>query len=100
MRVDMQQLEVLTREASALAQGETRAIPIHALTADEAEVGRILQICNACRYCEGFARSFPLCLHLGCVMATFATMPYGKFAHGVFRCAALLKWTIERRQSN
>jgi citrate/tricarballylate utilization protein len=38
-----------------------------------------------------------LCLHLGCVMAFFLTMPYGKFAHGVYRCAALLKWAIERR---
>jgi citrate/tricarballylate utilization protein len=25
-------------------------------------------------------------------------MPYGKFAHGAFRCAALLKWSIEKRQ--
>ena len=39
-----------------------------------------------------------LCLHLGAVMAFFATMPYGKFAHGVYRAAALLKWAIERRQ--
>ena len=39
-----------------------------------------------------------LCLHLGAVMTFFATMPYGKFAHGVYRCAALLKWSIERRQ--
>jgi citrate/tricarballylate utilization protein len=27
-------------------------------------------------------------------------MPYGKFAHGIFRSAALLKWAIERRQPN
>ena len=39
-----------------------------------------------------------LCLHLGAVMAFFATMPYGKFAHGVYRTAALLKWSIEKRQ--
>jgi citrate/tricarballylate utilization protein len=39
-----------------------------------------------------------LCLHLGAVMAFFATMPYGKFAHGVYRVAALLKWSIEKRQ--
>jgi len=39
-----------------------------------------------------------LCLHLGAVMALFATLPYGKFAHGVFRVAALLKWSIEKRQ--
>jgi citrate/tricarballylate utilization protein len=41
-----------------------------------------------------------LCIHLGSVMALFATLPYGKFAHGVYRTAALLKWAIERRQPN
>ncbi len=39
-----------------------------------------------------------LALHLGVVMALFLTLPYGKFAHGVYRCAALLKFAIERRQ--
>ncbi len=39
-----------------------------------------------------------LSLHLGAVMALFATLPYGKFAHGVYRVAALLKYSIERRQ--
>jgi citrate/tricarballylate utilization protein len=39
-----------------------------------------------------------LALHLGCVMALFATMPYGKFAHGIYRSAALLKAAIEKRQ--
>ena len=39
-----------------------------------------------------------LALHLGVVMALFLTLPYGKFAHGVFRGAALLKWSVERRQ--
>ena len=59
----MQQLEALTREASALAQGELSiqsnlfaALP---LTASEREVARQLQICNACRYCEGFCAVFP-----------------------------------------
>ena len=41
-----------------------------------------------------------LALHLGVVMAFFATMPYGKFAHGAYRAAALLKWAIERRRPN
>ena len=41
-----------------------------------------------------------LALHLGVVMALFLTLPYGKFAHGVFRAAALLKWAIEKRQPN
>ena len=39
-----------------------------------------------------------LAIHLGVVMALFLTMPYGKFAHGIFRSAALLKWAIEKRQ--
>ena len=39
-----------------------------------------------------------LAVHLGIVMALFLTMPYGKFAHGFYRVAALLKWEIERRQ--
>ena len=39
-----------------------------------------------------------LALHLGCVMAFFATLPYSKFAHGVYRSAALLKFSIEKRQ--
>ncbi|VVE34942.1 tricarballylate utilization protein B [Pandoraea morbifera] len=41
-----------------------------------------------------------LALHLGIVMALFATLPYGKFAHGIFRSAALLKSSIERRERN
>ncbi len=39
-----------------------------------------------------------LAVHLGFVMALFLTMPYGKFAHGIFRLAALLKYSIEKRQ--
>ncbi|MBX3608856.1 MAG: tricarballylate utilization 4Fe-4S protein TcuB [Hydrogenophaga sp.] len=41
-----------------------------------------------------------LCLHLGAVMALFATLPYGKFAHGVFRTASLLRHAVERRLPN
>ena len=41
-----------------------------------------------------------LALHLGVVMALFLTLPYGKFAHGIFRSAALLKFAIEKRQPN
>src|SRR5258705_4692931 len=36
-----------------------QVIPIRTLTQYEAEVGRVLQICNACRYCEGFCAVFP-----------------------------------------
>ncbi|MDP3520367.1 MAG: tricarballylate utilization 4Fe-4S protein TcuB [Hydrogenophaga sp.] len=41
-----------------------------------------------------------LCLHLGAVMALFATLPYGKFAHGVFRTASLLRHAVEKRKPN
>ena len=41
-----------------------------------------------------------LSLHLGAVMALFITLPYGKFAHGIFRSAALLRWAVEKRQPN
>ena len=40
-----------------------------------------------------------LAVHLGIVMALFLTLPYGKFAHGVFRSAALLKWALENKQA-
>lgn len=39
-----------------------------------------------------------LAVHLGTVLALFATLAYGKFAHGVYRSAALLKWAIEKRR--
>ena len=41
-----------------------------------------------------------LCLHLGAVMALFATLPYGKFGHGIFRSAALLRHAVEKRLPN
>ena len=46
------------------------------------------------------AMALLLCLHLGQVMALFLTLPYGKFAHGVYRTAALLKSAVEKRQPN
>ena len=46
------------------------------------------------------AMALLLCLHLGAVMALFATLPYGKFAHGIFRSAALLRYAVEKRQPN
>lgn len=46
------------------------------------------------------AMALLLAIHLGMVMAFFLTMPYGKFAHGFFRSAALLKYAIEKRQPN
>jgi citrate/tricarballylate utilization protein len=41
-----------------------------------------------------------LAIHLGVVMAFFATLPYGKFAHGIFRTATLLRFAVEKRQPN
>ena len=39
-----------------------------------------------------------LALHLGFVMGFFLMMPYGKFAHGIYRSLALLQNAIEVRQ--
>ncbi len=57
----MQSLESLTREAQKLAGGTEHSVTWHkkGITADEAEVARVMQICNACRYCEGFCAVFP-----------------------------------------
>jgi citrate/tricarballylate utilization protein len=46
------------------------------------------------------AMALLLAVHLGFVMALFLTLPYGKFAHGIYRSAALLKYAIEKRQPN
>jgi citrate/tricarballylate utilization protein len=46
------------------------------------------------------AMALLLAVHLGFVLALFLTLPYGKFAHAVYRAAALLKYAIERRQPN
>jgi citrate/tricarballylate utilization protein len=39
-----------------------------------------------------------LSVHLATVLAFFATMPYGKFAHGFYRGAALLRSAAEKRE--
>ena len=33
-------------------------------------------------------------------MALFLALPYGNFAHGVHRVAALFRWSIEQGQPN
>ncbi len=44
---------------------------------------------------ETAAMALLLAVHLGVVMALFATMPYGKFVHFVYRYAALVRNRIE-----
>ncbi len=39
-----------------------------------------------------------LVIHLGVVAGLFITMPYGKFAHVVYRYAALVRYSIEQRR--
>ena len=51
-------------------------------------------------YRDSVAMASLLALHLGFVMGFFLTMPYGKFAHGMYRVAALLKNSIEKRQKS
>jgi len=40
-----------------------------------------------------------LMIHLAAVLALFLTLPYGKFVHGVYRSAALLRYAIEQCRS-
>ena len=42
------------------------------------------------------AMGVALAVHLGFVLAFFATMPYGKFVHGLYRTGALIRHAIER----
>ena len=41
-----------------------------------------------------------LLVHLGAVLALFVTLPYGKFVHGIYRTAALLKYASERETND
>jgi citrate/tricarballylate utilization protein len=38
-----------------------------------------------------------LLVHLGFVLALFATLPYGKFVHGLYRTVALIQYARESR---
>jgi citrate/tricarballylate utilization protein len=40
-----------------------------------------------------------LVVHLGVVAGLFITLPYGKFAHVVYRYAALVRYSIEQRRA-
>jgi citrate/tricarballylate utilization protein len=47
----------------------------------------------------GQSQALPILLasHLASVMALFLTLPYGKFAHGIYRAAALIRFSVEKR---
>jgi citrate/tricarballylate utilization protein len=36
-------------------------------------------------------------VHLAVILVFFLTLPYGKFVHGIYRSAALLRYSVERR---
>ncbi|RYF57035.1 MAG: tricarballylate utilization 4Fe-4S protein TcuB [Comamonadaceae bacterium] len=80
----MQQLEALTREAHDLAGGSRRVIPI--MSAPETEVARQMQICNSCRYCEGFCAVFPAMTR----RLEFATADIHYLANLCHNCGACL----------
>ena len=101
----MQALEALTRDAKALANGDI------VLSAPESEVARQLQICNACRYCEGFCAVFPamtrrlefgkadihfianLCHNCGACLHACQYAPPHEFALNVPRAMAQVRMT-------
>jgi citrate/tricarballylate utilization protein len=41
-----------------------------------------------------------LVLHLACIAALFVSAPYGKFVHAVYRTLALIRYEVERSQTN
>lgn len=44
---------------------------------------------------ERAAMASLLIVHLGFVLTLFLTLPYGKFVHGIYRTAALIKYALE-----
>jgi citrate/tricarballylate utilization protein len=47
---------------------------------------------------ETSAMGMLLVVHLGMVAGLFITAPYGKFAHVVYRYAALVRYSIEQQR--
>ena len=48
---------------------------------------------------DSSAMALLLIIHLATVMTFFLTIPFGKFAHGFYRSAALLKFAVEERMA-
>jgi citrate/tricarballylate utilization protein len=48
---------------------------------------------------DGALMATLLIVHLGFVLALFVTLPYGKFVHGLYRVAALVKYSAEKIQN-
>ena len=102
----MQTLEALTRDALALGRGEF--VPA---TPQTDEVARVMGICNACRYCEGFCAVFPamtrrlafdpadahylanLCHNCGACLHACQYAPPHEFALNVPRAMAQVRMT-------
>jgi citrate/tricarballylate utilization protein len=49
---------------------------------------------------ESAAMGMLLALHLAIVLTLFITMPYGKFVHGFYRFAALIRYAQEQQRDN
>ncbi len=116
----MQQLESLMREARAAAAPYADA-DARASTPErddpEQEASRILQICNACRYCEGFCAVFPamtrrlqfdapdvhylanLCHNCGACLHACQYAPPHEFAVNVPRTMARVRLRTYARQA-
>jgi len=88
-------LELLRSEADGDTDGETEDQvnrSSRALLFATATSGLLLA---AARHTPALA--LLLSAHLASVMALFLIMPYGKFVHGIYRLAALLAWSLEKR---
>jgi citrate/tricarballylate utilization protein len=48
---------------------------------------------------DGAGMGLLLAIHLGVVLALFATLPYGKFVHGLYRYLALVKYARDKRHA-
>lgn len=106
----MQPLDALVRQAQSAAEPHAELEPVP-------EAARILQICNACRYCEGFCAVFPamtrrlefgdvdvhylanLCHNCGACLHACQYAPPHEFAVNVPRTMARVRLQTYQRQA-